>query len=96
MKMTKAQEKLLNMIKNDYELYQSMMDKDGGIAMDGVSLCWWVENFKKGIIEIQADTKTVDCLERLGYIEIVERFERKFGKDGKIVANYELVRLLNR
>ena len=94
--MTKAQEKLLNEIKNYYELYQSMMDKDGGKAMDGVSPCWWVENFKKGLIEIQADTKTIDCLERLGYIEIVERFERRYGKNGKIVANYEIVRLLNK
>ena len=53
MKMTKAQEKLLNEIKNTYDLYQSMIDKDGGKAMDGVSPCWWVENFKKGLIEIQ-------------------------------------------
>lgn len=91
--MTKAQERLLNEIKDEYARYQRWFDENGGVAMDGVSPCWWLKYFEQGLVEIQANTKTVDILEELGYIEIVERREKKYGKK---TVNWEIVRLLDK
>lgn len=82
--MTAAQKKLLDQIDEQYSCYQSLIEKSGGKARDGVNDAWWVKDFKNGIITVMANTKTLACLERLGYIEVLEHDEGKYANFDKI------------
>lgn len=83
--MTAAQKKQLEKIDAQYETYENLMKTNGGKARDGVTDAWWVEDFKKGIITIQANTKTLECLARLGYIEILSHDDGKY-------ANFDTIK----
>ena len=82
--MTAAQKKQLDKIDAQYNLYKSLMEKNGGKAADGISDAWWVEDFKNGIITIEANTKTLECLERLGFIKISNHDAGKYANFDKI------------
>ena len=83
--MTQAQKNLLKKIDEQYATYERLMKENGGKARDGVSDAWWVKDFKNGIITIEANTKTLECLERLGYIELLSRDSGKY-------ANFDTLR----
>ena len=76
--MTNAQKNLLEKIDNQYATYEKLMRENGGKSRDGVNDAWWVENFKNGIITIEANTKTLECLERLGYIKLLSRDDGRY------------------
>lgn len=83
--MTNAQKNLLEKIDNLYSHYENLMKENGGKAKDGVNDAWWVKDFKNGIITIEANTKTLECLERLGYIKLLSRDTGKY-------ANFDTIK----